>query len=171
MPQLRIGFAIMVLVVSCLFGCKKPAAEPPTDAPSAANEDGAEAATPAPAAGPVIECREAWARPGRGAARTGAMFVKIANTGDEADRLVSAASTVAEVVELHESYKDGEVMRMRRIDGVDIPAGGELELKPGGLHIMLIGMKEDLDPGAPFSVDLTFEKSEPQTLVVEPRTE
>jgi copper(I)-binding protein len=116
--------------------------------------------------GSVLKIEGVWARPGRGAAKTGAVFMKITNSGKEADRLTQATSNVAETVELHESYRDGEIMRMRRIDAMDIPANGVLELKPGSYHIMLIGVKEIMTAGETFSMDLTFEKAAKQTLEV-----
>jgi periplasmic copper chaperone A len=114
----------------------------------------------------ALKVEGAWARPARGAAKTGAVFLKITNSGKEADRLIEAVSNVAETVELHESYRDGNIMRMRRVDGMDIPANGVLELKPGGYHIMLIGVKDELSAGKTFSMDLAFKKAEKQTLEV-----
>src|SRR3546814_17807648 len=75
------------------------------------------------------------------------------------DKLSKAASPVAEHVEIHEHVMDGNAMRMRPVDGVPLPAGGMAELQPGGYHVMLIGLKHTLTPGAPFPLTLTFGKA------------
>ena len=91
--------------------------------------------------------------------RTGGVFLKIANKGKTADRLVSAAASVAGTVELHTTVKDGEVMRMRPVAAIDIPAGGGAKLQPGGLHVLLIGLTKPLKEGESFPLTLTFEKA------------
>jgi copper(I)-binding protein len=90
---------------------------------------------------------------------TGA-FMTLQNTSDTEDRLVKAAvdSSVARVVEIHETTVDeNDVMQMRPVDGVTIPAGGSVELKPGGFHIMLMDVQGDLVEGQTVSLLLTFE--------------
>jgi copper(I)-binding protein len=83
------------------------------------------------------------------------MFARI--TSAQPARLVSASSPAAGIVEIHEMTMQGDVMRMRAIPGLDLPAGKPVELKPGGLHLMLINLKQPLEPG----------KTVPVTLVVE----
>jgi copper(I)-binding protein len=84
----------------------------------------------------------------------------LVNEGREAERLVRAHTEVTEVAEIHETRMEGEVMKMQLLpDGIEIPAGGEVELKPGGYHIMLIGLKRDLNEGDRFTLVLEFEKS------------
>ena len=153
--------SIVILAICLVVGCYSPPADGPSEEPG---DNGSSTM-----AEPQLKCEGAWARPGRGAAKTGAVFLVIKNSGQGADRLIRAESTVAETVELHESYADQGMMRMRRVDGTDVPAGGTLELKPGGLHIMLIGMTAGLEPGASFQVDLFFEKSGKQSIDVESR--
>jgi hypothetical protein len=92
-----------------------------------------------------------------GGANSGA-FMVIRNKGSEADRLVKAESDVAEVVEIHLSEMKDGVMTMRQVDGVEIPANGQAELKPGSYHVMLIGLKRDLVAGEKIQLKLTFEK-------------
>lgn len=134
--------------------------------------------------GPEVRADDVWARPamamgemeggesgeggtGMGKAGTGAVFMLLVNGGAEADRLVGGSTDVAEVVEIHETAMEGEVMKMRMLpDGLEVPAKGEVLLEPGGFHVMLIGMKQDLKPGDRFAVDLEFEKS--GTVTVEP---
>ena len=92
--------------------------------------------------------------------------MKLSNGGREADSLLSAESDVATTVELHKTtVKDG-VMKMAPVKGIEIPAKGEVILKPGDYHIMLLGLNRDLNVGDEFSVQLNFEKSRPVVLDV-----
>ena len=88
----------------------------------------------------------------------GGGFLSIANKGAD-DRLLSATSAAAKSVELHSMSMDGDVMRMRQVDGIALPAGKTIELKPGALHLMLMGLKAPLKPGDTLPVTLKFEKS------------
>lgn len=97
-----------------------------------------------------------WAR--ATVAKTGGAFLSIAN-GGAADRLLKAESPVAETVQIHTSIKEGDVMRMREVEGIDLPAGETVKLQPGGYHIMLIGLKQPLKLGETFPLTLTFEKA------------
>jgi copper(I)-binding protein len=84
--------------------------------------------------------------------------MKIANSGD-ADKLVKAMSDVAGTVELHTVEMENNVMKMRPVEFIEIPAKGSAELKPGGFHVMLIGLKKELKPGETFNLTLMFEKA------------
>jgi copper(I)-binding protein len=98
---------------------------------------------------------------------TGAVFMLLKNEGSEPDRLVGGQTDVAEVVEIHETVMEGEVMKMQMLpDGLDAPAKSEVLLEPGSYHIMLIGIKRDLKVGDTFSLNLQFEKS--GTITVQP---
>jgi len=119
--------------------------------------------------GPKIECSGAWSRPSPKTAGAGAVYVVIKNSGAEADRLIGAASSAAKTVELHESFMEGDVMKMRPVDGLDIPAKGTVELKPGSYHIMLIDLVEPLAVGQSVPVTLRFTKSGEITLQAEVR--
>ncbi|WP_430396620.1 DUF1775 domain-containing protein [Ferrovibrio sp.] len=124
---------------------------------------GGETAKPAAIAGAVrIEQPFARATP----AKMGGAFMTLVNGGHAADRLVKAASPVAETVELHTHVKDGDTMRMRPVDGIDIAAHGRTALEPGSFHVMLIGLKQPLKEGASFPLTLTFEKAGSVTLQV-----
>lgn len=93
-------------------------------------------------------------------APVGGGFMTIENKGHEDDRLVSASSSVAGHMEVHEMAMEGDVMRMRELaDGLPIPAGQTVELKPGGFHIMFMELKEPLVEGETVTVTLTFEKA------------
>lgn len=121
-----------------------------------------DAATPAasPMASPA-------ASPGMGMTGTGAAYMTIANAGGEADRLVGGSTPVANVVEIHEIVPEGDVMRMRPVaGGLEIPAGGEETLEPGGYHVMLIGLTEDLNPDMTFDLTLRFERAGEVTVPV-----
>jgi copper(I)-binding protein len=95
----------------------------------------------------------------QGGSGNGAVYVTIVNDGGSADALVSASTDAASVVELHEVVHEGGVMKMRPLPRFAVPAGGRLEMKPGGYHIMLLGLKRDLKPGDTVSVTLTFDKA------------
>ena len=85
-----------------------------------------------------------------------AAFLQLDNASDTMQSIVSASSPAAEVVELHTHIHDNGMMKMRRIEKIDIPAKGKTVLKPGGLHIMLIDLKNNLKPGQEVSVTLKF---------------
>lgn len=83
------------------------------------------------------------------------MFVQI--TSARGGRLVAGSSPVAGVVEIHEMTMDGTTMRMRAVPGVDLPAGKAVEFKPGGLHLMLMDLKQPLKNGDTVPVSLVVE--------------
>ncbi|MBU3626096.1 copper chaperone PCu(A)C [Polynucleobacter sp. JS-Safj-400b-B2] len=85
-------------------------------------------------------------------------FMKIENKG-AADQLVSASSSVAGEVQLHEMAMDGNVMKMRQVKDIPLPAGSAVELKPGGLHLMFINIKAPLTAGETVPVKLKFAKA------------
>jgi len=85
-------------------------------------------------------------------------FMKIVDSG-AADQLISASSAVAQEVQLHTMAMDGNVMKMRQVNAIDVPANGSVELKPGGLHIMFMGIKEPLAAGSSIPVKLKFAKA------------
>lgn len=123
--------------------------------------------SPAPgAAAPGIVVNEPWARASAGAARTGAAYLTLSNPGADGDRLVAATTPVAGRVELHTHVRDGDVMRMRPVEAIEIPAGAKADLKPGGLHIMLLDLKAPLKQGETFPLTLQFEKGRAQTVTV-----
>lgn len=100
-----------------------------------------------------------WARATAPGAQAGGGFLKIANKGS-ADRLIAAEANVSNVVELHTMRMDGNVMRMAKLDnGIDLPAGQSVELKPGGLHVMFIELKAPLKEGDKFPLRLKFEQA------------
>jgi hypothetical protein len=99
----------------------------------------------------------------------GAVYVTITNRGAAPDAVVGATSDAAEKVELHETRNEGGVMKMHPMARVEIAPGGQLEMKPGGYHIMLLGLKRDLKAGERVTVTLTFEKAGPKTVEADVR--
>ena len=85
-------------------------------------------------------------------------FMKIENKG-AADQLISASSPVAGEVQLHEMAMDGNVMKMRQVKDIAVPAGGAVELKPGGMHLMFMNIKAPLTAGETVPVKLKFAKA------------
>lgn len=101
-----------------------------------------------------------WSRATPKAAPVGAGYLTIVNAGKTADRLVSVASDISTKVEIHEMAVVDGVMRMRGLDGgIAVPAGGKVEFKPGGYHIMFIGLKQPIAKDSTFKGTLTFEKA------------
>lgn len=113
----------------------------------------------------AIDIAHPYARATAPGQPTGGGFLKLTNKGD-ADRLLSAAADVSTAVELHAMKMEGDVMRMRQVDGIDVPAGQTVELKPGGLHIMFSGLKAPLEEGTSFPMTLRFEKAGEVTVEV-----
>lgn len=100
-----------------------------------------------------------WSRQTAPGQSAGGGFMTIANHGRAPDRLLGGSSSVADKVEVHSMTMDGGVMRMRPVTGgLEIPAGGSGELKPGGFHIMLIGLKAPLALGTDVPVTLRFQR-------------
>ena len=93
-----------------------------------------------------------------------AVFMTLTNQADADRALVSASSDVAEVVELHTHTMDNGMMRMRRIDQIDLPAGEAVVLEPGGLHVMLIGLKRQLVPGEQVTLELRYDDGSSEQL-------
>jgi len=109
----------------------------------------------------AVHVEQAWARASAGPARSGAAYATLVNTGTIADRLIKVEAHIAERAELHTHAMDGQVMRMRAIAAIEVNPGEPSVLKPGGLHIMLIGLKAPLKAGGSFTMVLTFERAGP----------
>jgi copper(I)-binding protein len=106
----------------------------------------------------VIE--QPWARATPAGAQVGGGYVKITNTGKEADRLVGGTLPMAGSVEVHEMSMTNGVMKMRQLgDGLEIKPGQSVELKPGGYHIMFMGLREGLKQGQTIKGTLSFAKA------------
>jgi periplasmic copper chaperone A len=107
-----------------------------------------------------------WIRATPGGAKVAGGYLKITNTGKEADRLTGGSLPMAQEVEVHEMAMAGNVMKMRRLtDGLEIKPGETVELKPGGNHLMFLGLSAGLKAGEPVKGTLVFQKA--GTLAVE----
>ncbi len=100
-----------------------------------------------------------WARATIGQAKAGAAYLTVANNGAAADRLVAVETPAAKRSELHGHTMDGGVMRMRPVEAIELAPGAPVVLRPGGLHVMLMGLKAPLEEGARFPLTLIFEKA------------
>ena len=110
-------------------------------------------------AGP-LKIGHPWSRATPAGAKVGGGYLSIENTGTTADRLVSVSVPFAARSEIHEmAVKDG-IMTMRPLDkGVEVPAGAKVEFKPGGYHIMFMGLKAPIAKDSQIPVTLVFEKA------------
>jgi len=118
------------------------------------------AAFPAFALAASIEIEKPWARATPGGAITGAVYMTIENKAQVEDRLTGAASDAAGKLQIHEMKVVDGVMQMRELPGgLPIPANGEVALKPGGYHVMLIDLRKPLKSGETVALTLFFEKA------------
>lgn len=109
------------------------------------------------------------ATPGIQATVTTAVYFTIENGGDADDQLLSVTTTIADAAEMHESSNNNGVMQMRQAQMVELPAGETVVFEPGGLHVMLIGVHESLEPGDTVDLALTFAHAGAITVTVEVR--
>lgn len=110
------------------------------------------------AASPTVKSADAWCRAAPAGALAGGCYVTLTAPAD--DRLVSVAAPSADHGEIHTMEIDNGVMRMRPLkDGIILPAGQPVELKPGARHLMVIGPKQPLTAGGTVTLTLRFEKS------------
>lgn len=101
-----------------------------------------------------------WARATPGGAQVGGGYMKITNSGKEADRLIGGSLPIAGEVEVHEMTMVGDLMKMRRLpDGLEIKPGATVELKPGGSHLMFTGLRGGLKAGEAIRGTLVFQKA------------
>jgi copper(I)-binding protein len=109
--------------------------------------------------GPLI-IDHPWSRATPKGASVAGGYLKITNTGTTPDRLTGGSAEIARRFEIHEMRMDGGVMKMRELaNGVEIPAGATVELKPGSYHVMLLGLSKGTAKGERVKASLTFEKA------------
>jgi|GEM_PF-617277 len=94
-----------------------------------------------------------------------AVFMQLNNRAKQMHKIVSAKSNVSAIVELHTHIHEDGMMKMRRIESIDIPPEGATALKPGGLHIMLINLYEGLNPGDNVELEITFADGSKTSLI------
>ena len=113
----------------------------------------------------VINVEEAWANPGIKGGNS-AIFFEISNLTKIDDTLLEVKSSIASAVEIHKTSMVDGVMKMERQFSLPVPREEKVIFKPGGLHVMLIGLNEDLKVGDTFNITLTFEQHDDVSLDV-----
>jgi copper(I)-binding protein len=106
-----------------------------------------------------VEIEKPWIRATAPGAKAAAGYMTVRNKSAQPERLIGGASPAAAKVETHIHVKDGDILRMREVKGYDIPAGGSVELKPGGAHLMFVDIKKPLNEGDKVPVTLRFERA------------
>lgn len=104
-----------------------------------------------------VTAKEAWVREAPAGRTVTAVFLILQNAGSAERSVVSGKAEVADTLELHEMKRDGGMMRMSPVKAIAVPAGGQVELRPGGLHLMLFGLKKPLLLGDTVRVTLTLD--------------
>jgi copper(I)-binding protein len=117
-----------------------------------------------------IEIRGAYARASLGGAKTAAVYMTLANAGEEADRLRGATTDVASRAALHRHVFDGDIARMEEIACLTIPPRSAVEFAPDGLHVMLTGLSAPLRDGDELSLRLKFDRAGEVAISVPVRT-
>ena len=112
-----------------------------------------------------ITVKDAWARPAAQGGN-GAVYFLVQNHSASADELVGVTSDIAEAVEMHESKMDGDVMQMKQVMSIPVKGKESIEFAPGGLHVMLIGLRQELKVGDEFQITLQFQGQGDLTLTV-----
>ncbi|MGF9763609.1 DUF1775 domain-containing protein [Microvirga sp. 0TCS3.31] len=119
-------------------------------------------AAPAMVKAGSLTLEQPWSRATPGGAKVGGGYLRITNTGTAPDRLIGGSFPLASKVEVHEMRLEGDVMRMKAVEGgLEIKPGATVELKPGGLHLMFVDLKEPLKEGQILKGTLAFEKAGP----------
>ncbi len=115
----------------------------------------------------AVEIDHPWSRATAPSAANGAAYFVLSTNGKEEDRLLSASTPVAEKAELHTHLMDNGVMKMRPVNAIEVAPGSPTALAPGGLHVMLLGLKQPLVKGKSFPLTLVFEKAGPTVVQVD----
>ena len=110
-----------------------------------------------------------WSRATPPLAEVGAAYLTVKNRGSTPDRLIGIDTPVAQHAEIHTHIMQEGMMMMRQLEAIDLPAGGSIVFKPGGNHIMLMGLGQALQEGESFPLTLKFEHSGRIELIVEVR--
>jgi copper(I)-binding protein len=108
----------------------------------------------------TLRVTDPWARATPPGAANGAAYLQLTNTGERTGRLVGARSPLAERVELHTHVMESGMMRMQQVAAIDLPPGERVRLEPGGLHLMLFGLRQPLVAGQQLPLTLELESGE-----------
>lgn len=107
----------------------------------------------------AITVSNAWARATPLGAKTGVIYVTLANAGSDDDRLVEISTPVAGSAQVHSSMNDGGVMKMSEVMNLDVPPGATVALEPSATHLMLLDLTRRLSEGDRFPLTLTFQRA------------
>jgi hypothetical protein len=118
------------------------------------------------AADDKIVVGDAWARSSSGLTRTAAVYLTLTNRGSEPDRLQSVRTPAAQRAQLHTTVHQGDVMRMQRVDSIEIPPGQTVHMSPGRYHVMLMTLAKPLTQGDKFPLTLRFARAGEVTVEV-----
>jgi periplasmic copper chaperone A len=132
----------------------------------ASSDEGARAGSGASES--TLTIQDVWAR-SEDAGQNSAAYLQITNEGDDDDRLVAASVDLAGSTEVHEVVSEDNVMKMQEVDEVEVPAGETVSLEPGGYHVMMFDLSEDLTAGDQFDLVLTFDQAGEITVTAEVR--
>ena len=113
-----------------------------------------------------VMIHDGWARASIGSAPNSAAYMTLMISGDAGDKLLGASSPAAETAELHTHLMENGIARMRPVEAIEVAPGEPTVLEPGGLHLMLMGLKGQLEEGDAMPITLTFEKAGEVTLDV-----
>lgn len=115
-----------------------------------------------------IQVDHPWSMPLPPVSANGAAYITIENKGTEVDRMVGASSPIADVVEVHEHVHENGLMKMQQVEGgLELGSGEKVSFAPGGLHLMLIGLRAPLVEGQEFPLKLQFEHAGELEVVVQ----
>jgi copper(I)-binding protein len=116
--------------------------------------------------GDDIVVKDQWIRPGAEKMAT-ALYFTLENNGSEADTLYAVETDIAKMVQIHETYSDGDMMGMREIGEIIVEPESSVKLEPGGMHIMVMKLKKDIKIGDEIDFTLYFRNADKITITAE----
>ena len=117
----------------------------------------------------VYSVEEPWTKPARSGQPVSAGYITLCNGGLEDDAIIAVSFEGAEVVEVHQSSTQDGVMQMQKLDRLVLPAGKKTVMEPGGTHLMMISVVEEIKAGESIFLNVEFEKSAPARFALEVR--
>ena len=154
-------FAAIFTITFGMIACDKGSEVP---ANASVPEDSASAGVAVKNAAESITITNAIIRATAPGQKVSGAFMILENTSETPYSLTSASFDAAGMVEIHETSEQGGLMRMRQVMQIDIPANGSVELKPGGYHIMLMGLEKALTAGTTETLTLVFSDNSQKTV-------